>query len=199
MPENNLLEVGRLVYSKPYLISAQSDARAWSEVDTPGMIFNLRNISNEEIVISKLDAGFYTTTLSSAQPVAVAAGWYKTVNHTVLAATGARAFPITFNRRRRADVEVFPAADAEAAIAGAAALTGATFQFNGQVNDPIHQLICDIPVGAIVAVSGRSSWDFRDGIPLSLGPNEGLVFLNRVAFSAGLQGRFNIGVEFHRA
>lgn len=193
MAENNLLESGRLVYAKSFIIGGRSGL-ATGTIAVDASVFGLRNITNEELVVSQVELAFGTVdALPAAENVILAL--YKATAFTAIQTGGQALTPI---RKRTGDHVVPPTTEIQAVIATTVALTGASFTVDR--NSPIDVLVSSADgTGAASFASGRSVWTPGNRVPLSLGPDEGLVVLvDNLVLGAGT-GRIYVAVDAHKA
>jgi hypothetical protein len=190
MAENNLLENGRLVYSKSHWIGARSGLMTTIAADAS--VFGLRNIGPEELIVSKLMLEWLTTTpFNAAQGLAFAA--YKATAFTAIQTGGITPNPI---RKRVGDHTVLDFA--EFVIANAAALTGSAFTIDN--DDPFAVLSTGLAVAAATGINfGEEIWTPGNMVPITLGANEGIVVTVQNTMGAGGAGRLYVGADVHRA
>src|SRR5262245_28433342 len=199
MAENNFQEDGRLVYSKNHIVSG------WTNLLAAGLgaaqpIAAMRNVGPAEIVVDGVEMGFVTTTLATAAST-LAFAFYKVPGFTALGAGNGRATPPLPVRKRNSDHRVLfpsnaasvaagdlgPAHDTflEVQISDTAALSGITVSPAVVTGDPQDVLICRTVLAATTPTylyEGDSVWTPKQRVPLTLGPNEGLIFQTLQAF-----------------
>lgn len=215
MAENNLIETGRLVYSKGHLIGARSGALTGLAANA--IVGAIRNAGPAELIVDSVDMAFYTTTPGSVLTAGVAFAFYKVAQFTVMGSTGARAAAPVPVRKRTLDHQLLLAAQpsnpsgkddtfAQVQVGGTAAVTGHTIGAGGVVpvpDDPSGVLVCQpVNVSAtfvLVQFNGQSRWDPKNWIPITLGPDEGIVFSTQLAFPASLAGVFSFCADAHIA
>jgi hypothetical protein len=192
MAENNLIENGRLVYCKGHWIGARSGLM--TGIAAGGSVFGLRNVTNEELILSKLVMSWLTTTpFTAAQGLAFAA--YKATAFTVIQTGGITPNP---TRKRVADHTALLPAEVEAVIADATALTGSAFTVDA--DDPLSVLSTSLAVASATGINfGQDVWTPGNQVPLSLGPDEGVVVLVQNAMLAAGVGRLYVGADVHKA
>lgn len=193
--ENNAIEDGRIIYAKGHFAGARSGLLTGVAADAA--VYALRNVNQganlttEELVIDSLSMAFVTTTPATAGQQ-LAFSFYKATAFTAILTGGKTVTPV---RKRTADNIVLPTTQVQIAISNAAALAGAAFTIDAEA--PIDTLICDMDITAAPAgvSSGKSLWTPFDGIPISLGPDEGLIVTCQVAMGAALVGRLYVTPE----
>lgn len=192
MAENNLLENGRLVYCKSHWIGARSGLMTTIAADAS--VYGLRNINNEELVVSKIMLEWLTTTpFTAAQGLAFAA--YKATAFTAIQTGGITPNPV---RKRVGDHTALAATEVEVVIANAAALTGSAFTID--LDDPVAVLSTDVAVATTAGINwGEEIWTPGNNVPISLGANEGIVVVVQNTMGGGGVGRLYVGVDVHKA
>lgn len=196
MAENNLLENGRLVYCKSHWIGGVSGNL--TAVAAQALVYGLRNITNEELVVSKFVMKFFTTTPFTT-PQGVGFALYKA---TLVTADFSGGIAINPTRKRVGDHTLLAATETSVQIANAGALAGGgTVTFDA--DDPLDVMICsgNNPTAAATTADehGESVWTPGNNVPISLTANEGLVVVPLVAMGAGGVGKLFVGVDVHKA
>lgn len=185
----------------------------WTGLLAAGLAANqilaaIRNVGPGELIVDSVEMGFITTTVATAA-ASVAFGFYKVTGFTALSNAGARVAEPVPVRKRNSQHRVLPFAFTDVAddtavqvevanTAGLSGLTGGAALFD----DPLDTLICRSVLAATTPTylyEGACLWQPRNGIPFTLGPDEGLVFANLQAFPAALVGRFGIHVDVRLA
>jgi hypothetical protein len=188
----NLLDKDTLLGAKGHLIGGRTGALA--SISADNIIASVRNASSIELVVTRLEMAFTTTTFSSVLS-GVAFGAYKVESFTASPTNGRGTDPVPV-RKRSEDHSVLPAADVEIELANTGALTAGT-PAAPTAADPFAYLNCSACVsGAAAAYSGHVIWEPK-GLALSLRRDEGLMVLCQGAFPTSLAGRFWIGLEVH--
>lgn len=196
MAENNLIENGRLVYCKSHWIGGVSGAL--TAVAAQALVYGLRNITNEELVVSKFVMKFFTTVPFTA-PQGLGFALYKA---TLVSADFSGGIAINPTRKRVGDHVLLPVTETSVQIANAGALAGGgTFAFDA--DDPIDVMTCgsNNPTAAATTADmrGESVWTPGNQVPISLTANEGLVVVPLVTMGAAGVGKLFIGVDVHKA
>jgi hypothetical protein len=196
MAENNLIETGRCVYAKSHLIAGRTNLITGLAAN--GIIAAIRNIGPAELIVDSLDMWFVTTTPSSAAG-AVTFAFYKGVGFTALGGGGARAAEPVPVRKRTNDHRVLnptlllgddtavQVEVSDTAVLSAVTITAALF------DDPLGVLVpvrSNGTTDAIQSWDGQTRWEPRNGIPITLEPDEGVIFTTQQAFPPALVGRF---------
>lgn len=193
--ENNAIEDGRIIYAKGHFAGARSGLLTGVAADAA--VYALRNVNQgvnlttEELVVDSVKMAFVTTT-SATGAQQLAFSLYKATGFTAILTGGKTVTPI---RKRTADNIVLPTTQVQIAIANAGALAGAAFTIDAEA--PLETLICDLDLTSAAggATSGTTLWTPFDGIPISLGPDEGLIVTCQVAMGAALVGRLYVTPE----
>lgn len=200
--ENNLIEVGRCVQAKGHVAGGWSGSMTGLAANA--LVYAARNAGPAEIIVDAVDLAFVTDVLSTAAPAGIAFGIHK-VPMTALTNAGARATPPAPVRKRTLDAFLLQPSNVQdkgrgfdgaldVQIAGAGALTGATI--TGGI-----ALFQDDPQGVFVPLAvvnaaasalmfcGQYRWEPRNGIPLTLEPDEALIVISKNAFPTTLAGK----------
>lgn len=209
MAENNLLENGRLVYCKSHLIPGRTNLI--TGIAANGIIGAIRNVGPAELIVAAVDMSFITTTPSSATG-SVSFAFYKGVAFTALGSGGARAAePVPVRKRTNDHRVLLPAPIANVndpedtfvvvEVSDTAVLSGLTVTAP-LFDDPLAVLIPSRAVGttdAIMSFDGQRRWTPGNRVPITLEPNEGIIFTVQQAFPTGLIGRFGFCADVHIA
>jgi|SRR5262245_3390478 len=210
MAENAVIEVGRCIYAKSHIIGARTASLAAATIGVANAVCAaIRNIGPQELSVDSIEQGFITTTSATAF-TGIGFAVYKVTGFTVLPATGGRTTapdpPLPIRKRTLDHFELRPAVlaatvvnipdtFASVQIATTAALTGGTFTAP-EFADPIANFIPPVSLSATNATfAGVQKWEPKNNIPISLAPNEGLIFVNQVAWPTALTGIYSIGVD----
>ena len=210
MAENNLIEVGRLTYSKGHIISGLSGAL--TALSASAVVAAIRNVGPAEVIVDSIDQAFMTTVAASTAG-SLAFGVYKVPGFSALLGTGARAVAPVAVRKRISDHFALPAntllqndpkfdTAVQAQVGSTTALSGLTLSPALVVDDPQAVMVCNAVNNAAAGAflhNGRSRWEPRNHIPMTLGPSEGLVFTTIEAFPTTLAGRYFFSVDLHIA
>ena len=206
MAEQNLQEDGRLVYSKSHIIAGWTNLLAAGSVGAAGVVAAVRNIGPAELIVDGVEMGFITTTVATAAG-SVGFAFYKVPGFTALSNAGARATAPVPVRKRNADHFALPAATVvdprfdtavQVQVADVGPLSGLTISPALVAGDPQDVLICRSVLAATTPTyiyEGDSIWVPKNRIPLTLGPDEGLVFASLQALPAALVGRFGFSAD----
>lgn len=188
----NLLDKHTLLGARGHTIGGRTGALV--SIGADGIIGSVRNASEKELLVTRIDMGFYTTTFASVlSGVSFAA--YKVESFTASPTNGRTTAPVAV-RKRSEEHEALSATDIEIVVANTAALTAGT-PAAPTAADPWCFLICGAAVsGAAADYWGQSSWEPKHQA-LSLREDEGLMFLCQSAFPTSLQGRFVMSLEVH--
>ncbi len=203
---NNLIESGNLLNAKGHIISGVSGLLTGRSAND--VIGAIRNVGPAEVVVDAVDMAWLTTTAAAAATGSLAFGWLKVPGFTVLASTGARGTEPVPVRKRNSEHRVLPAvltdvrddAAVQVEIADTGALSGLTVSPALVFADPQDILIPELVVsGATGIYQGKKLWTPWNNVPLTLGPDEGLVFFALTAFPGSLVGRFFLAADVHIA
>lgn len=205
--ENAVIEPGRLIYTKNHVICGLSGLL--TGITAGQVVAAYRNIGPAEVNVDSIDMAFFTTTPSSAQTQSLPFGVYKVPGFTAMTNAGARATPPAPVRKRNADHILLPAAAntdpkfetaVQVQVGGVGALTGLTLSPALLADDPIDIFTPRmVPAGTTSLYEGDHRWEPKDWVPLTIGPDEGIVFTSILAFPAALVGRFSFGSEVRLA
>lgn len=212
MAENNLIEVGRCCYAKGHVAGGWSGAITGLAANA--IVYAARNVGPAEVMVDAVDLAFATTAQATAS-TGIAFAIHK-VPITALTNAGARATPPLPVRKRNTDHKVLQAANPpgdpgagfdtllQVQIASTTALTGATITGGlATFQDDPQGVFVPGAAGTGAANTllfyGQSRWDPRNGIPLTLGLDEGLIVVSRLAMPAGLAGQLYVGPDLRIA
>lgn len=208
MAENNLIEVGRCVQAKGHVAGGWSGAITGLAVNA--IVYAIRNIGPAEVMVDAVDLAF-ATTAAGTTATGIAFALHK-VPITALANAGARATPPLPVRKRTRDNIVLqptnPPGDPGAGfdtllqvqIANTGALTGATITggiatFQDDPQGAFSPAGASVAAGTGLVFFGQYRWEPRNGIPLTLAPDEGIVVLSRLAFPTTLAGQLFVAPD----
>lgn len=196
MAENNLIENGRLVYCKSHWIGGVSGAL--TAVAAQAIVWGLRNITNEELIVSKVVQKVFTTTPFTT-PQGLGFALYKA---TLVTADFSGGIAINPTRKRVGDHTPLAASETSAMIANAGALAGGgTITFDA--DDPLDVMVCagNNPTAAATTADehGESVWTPGNNVPLSLTANEALIIVPLVTMGAAGVVKLFVGADVHKA
>jgi hypothetical protein len=206
--ENNLIEVGRCVQAKGHVAGGWSGSMTGLAANA--IVYALRNVGPSELLVDSVDLAFVTNAQATAA-TGIAFALHK-VPITALANTGARATPPAPIRKRTADCKALNAANPpgdpgagfdlllQVQIAGVGALTGATITGGiAAFQDDPQGVFVPVAAGTGAASTllfcGQYRWEPRNGIPLTLAADEGIVIVSRLAFPLSLAGQLYVGPD----
>jgi hypothetical protein len=203
---NNLIESGNLLNAKGHIISGVSGLL--TALAANAVVAAIRNVGPAEVVVDSVDQAFLTTTAAAAATASLAFGWCKVPGFSALLDTGARATEPVPVRKRNSEHRVLPSvlidvrddAAVQVEIANTAALSGLTISPALVTDDPQDILVPELIVSGSTGIyQGRTHWAPHNNIPMTLAPNEGLVFFALTAFPGTLVGRYFMGADVHIA
>lgn len=211
MAENNCIDNNRANFSKVHLLGARTGVL--TALAANAVVAAIRNVGPGEVMLDQLELAFFCTA-GSGSLVTLAWGLYKVDGFTVAPATGARApDPVPIRRRTNDHQRLFPsqAALTAAGIRGQApdtflevkvgdtgALSGGTF--NAPVfADPLWTLASGSITNTSQVANAQGVWWPRNGIPITLEPDEGLLIAAQLAFTGTLAGHLALAADLRIA
>lgn len=208
MAENNTIETGRVVHAKGHIAGGWTGAI--TALTANNIVYAARNVGPAEVIVDSVDMAFVTSVAATAAS-GIAFGLHK-VSITALSNSGARATPPAPVRKRNTDHKLLQAANPpgdpgagfdtllQVQIAAATPLSGATI-VGTFLDDPVGVFAPtpSAPGAAVLVFGGSYRWEPRNGIPLTLGPDEGIVVVSRLAFPTALAGNLFVSPDLRIA
>lgn len=196
MGENLLLDAGNLRQATGYILGAVSGAMTTIAADAD--VFALRNVSASPIVVSQLRLGWVNSTaFGTAQAVAFRA--HKVYGFTAVH-TGGSPKSVQAHYKRQSQIrgtatgDRVPLTDLSAVIAATAAITTPTYTA-ADADEPEWFAASD---GNLSPGFNVDLWP-RDGLPVVLEQNEGIVVKNQVLMGATGVGNLFVCLELYRS
>lgn len=164
MSYNNLIEDGNLFGCSPYVFGGRNAINLAAALGSNAVLFALRNISNEEIIVDQVGYGLAHTGAALGTAQALSLALFKVDDFASSAASGV-AVVATKKKSLSADIA---AADYDCRVATTGALTSAPSTTSWGLIDMVYGEPNVLPV-----VNGI--WKPRDRVPLTLQQNQGIV------------------------